>query len=134
MTRRKRKFSQIFKNEVAKEYLQGQFSLEELAFKYGLCNASVVSLWVKKYRETLRNEKIALSLQPETGTKKELEDNMARKVTPPKAAEMLALEQKVAELEKKLKHSQMRYEALETLVTLAEQQGIPVRKKCGVKQ
>lgn len=59
---------------------------------------------------------------------------MPWKVTPPKVAEMLALEQKVAELEKKLKHSQMRYEALETLVTLAEQQGIPVRKKCGVKQ
>jgi hypothetical protein len=43
------------------------------------------------------------------------------------------LEARIAELEKALKWEQMRTHALETMIEIAEEQGMKVRKKSGAK-
>ena len=50
------------------------------------------------------------------------------------SARIEALEKQIKELEAKLKKSQDKNLALNTLIDLAEEQGIRIRKKSGVKQ
>jgi translation elongation factor EF-4 len=44
------------------------------------------------------------------------------------------LEKRILELEKKLERSEMKRKALDTLIDIAEEQGISIRKKSGAKQ
>ena len=44
------------------------------------------------------------------------------------------LEKRIIELEKKLERSEMKRKALDTLIDIAEEQGISIRKKSGAKQ
>ena len=50
------------------------------------------------------------------------------------SAKIEALEKQIKELESRLKKSQDKNLALNTLIDLAEEQGIRIRKKSGVKQ
>lgn len=50
------------------------------------------------------------------------------------SAKIEALEKQIKELEARLKKSQDKNLALNTLIDLAEEQGIRIRKKSGVKQ
>jgi hypothetical protein len=45
-----------------------------------------------------------------------------------------ALEKRILELEKKLERSEMKRKSLDTLIDIAEEQGISIRKKSGAKQ
>ena len=45
-----------------------------------------------------------------------------------------SLQKQVSKLEKDLKRSQDKVIALNTLIDIAEEQGIRIRKKCGAKQ
>ena len=104
--------------EIVRVYLTGNNSYEELAniYKVPITN---IRTWVMRYRYS----KNVVSLQTET---KPFED-MARKKKEEKTPEVLALEARVRELE-------LQNLALNTLIDVAEKNGIDIRKKSGAKQ
>ena len=106
------------RDEIISVYLSGDNSADELAERYNV-NPNTLRTWVKRYRKS----KKVVSLQADT---KPLED-MARKKKEEKSPEVLALEARVRELE-------LQNLALNTLIDVAEKNGIDIRKKSGAKQ
>ena len=106
------------KTEIISTYLTGDNSYEELG-KYYNVEPQTIRVWVSRYRKS----KNVVSLQADT---KPLED-MARKKKEEKSPEVLALEARVRELE-------LQNLALNTLIDVAERNGIDIRKKSGAKQ
>ena len=106
------------RDEIVSMYLSGDNSVEELG-EYYKVNPSTIRTWVKRYRQS----KNVVSLQAET---KPLED-MERKKKEEKSPEVLLLEARIRELE-------LQNLALNTLIDVAERNGIDIRKKSGAKQ
>jgi transposase-like protein len=106
------------RDEIVSVFLSGDNSAEELAEYYNV-NPHTIRTWVKRYRHS----KKVVSLQADTNP---LED-MARKKKEEKSPEVLALEARVRELE-------LQNLALNTLIDVAERNGIDIRKKSGAKQ
>ena len=125
-TKKRGRLSKAFKREVAIEYLQGGVTMKELALKYNLPNINSVSSHLTP--EEVQNKR--LSLPDESSSPKV----MPEKTEPSKDSMISALEQRIQDLEKLLKHSQLKCKALDTLIDIAEEQGIQIRKKSGAKQ
>ena len=106
------------KAEIISTYLTGDNSYEELGKYYDVA-PSLIRTWVSRYRR----RKNVVSLQADT---KPLED-MARKKKEEKSPEVLLLEARIRELE-------LQNLALNTLIDVAEKNGIDIRKKSGAKQ
>ena len=106
------------RDEIVAAYLGGENSYEELG-KYYNVDPKIIMVWVSRYRKS----KKVVSLQADT---KPLED-MARKKKEERSPEVLALEARVRELE-------LQNLALNTLIDVAERNGIDIRKKSGAKQ
>ena len=106
------------RDEIVLMYLTGDNSVEELSNYYNV-NPSTIRTWIKRYR----NSKKVVSLQAET---KPAED-MARKKKEEKSPEVLLLEARIRERE-------LQNLALNTLIDVAERNGIEIRKKSGAKQ
>ena len=106
------------RDEVVLMYLSGENSVEELGGYYNV-NPSTIRTWVKRYRQS----KNVVSLQSES---KPAED-IARKKKDEKSPEVLQLEARIRELE-------LQNLALNTLIDVAERNGIEIRKKSGAKQ
>ena len=104
--------------EIISAYLTGDNSYEELGNYYGV-NPQNIRMWVCRHRKS----KNVVSLQADT---KPLED-MARKKKEEKSPEVLLLEARIRELE-------LQNLALNTLIDVAERNGIEIRKKSGAKQ
>jgi uncharacterized protein YjcR len=99
-------------------YLVGEKSVDELGEYYNV-NPATIRTWIKRYRQS----KKVVSLQTES---KPVED-MARKKKDEKSQEVLQLEARIRELE-------LQNLALNTLIDVAEKNGIDIRKKSGAKQ
>ena len=106
------------RDEIVAAYLGGENSYEELG-EYYKVDPSKIRTWVCRYRKS----KKVVSLQAET---KPAED-MARKKKEEKSPEVLLLEARIRELE-------LQNLALNTLIDVAERNGIEIRKKSGAKQ
>jgi transposase-like protein len=106
------------RDEIVAAYLGGENSYEELG-KYYNVEPQTIRVWVSRYRKS----KNVVSLQADT---KPLED-MARKKKEEKTPEVLLLEARIRELE-------LQNLALNTLIDVAERNGIDIRKKSGAKQ
>ena len=106
------------RDEVVLMYLCGENSVEELGEYYNV-NPSTIRTWVKRYRHSQK----VVPLQADS---KPVED-MARKKKDEKSAEVLLLEARIRELE-------LQNLALNTLIDVAERNGIEIRKKSGAKQ
>ena len=106
------------RDEIVSMYLSGDNSYEELGEYYNV-DPSTIRTWVCRYRK-LKN---VVSLQADT---KPLED-MARKKKEEKSPEVLLLEARIRELE-------LQNLALNTLIDVAERNGIEIRKKSGAQQ
>ena len=106
------------RDEIVAAYLTGDKSYEELGDYYGVC-PKTIRTWVSRYR---KREKV-VSLQADS---KPVED-MARKKNVEKSPEVLLLEARIRELE-------LQNLALNTLIDVAERNGIEIRKKSGAKQ
>ena len=100
-------------------YLSGENSYEELADYYHV-KAGTIREWVFRYRKSGKT----VSLQP---ISKPLEDMSRKKKESDKSAEVLQLEARIRELE-------LQNLALNTLIDVAERNGIEIRKKSGAKQ
>ena len=106
------------RDEVVLMYLSGDKSVEELGDYYNV-PPKTITQWVHRYRKS----KNVVSLHSDT---KPVED-MARKKKEEKSAEVLQLEARICELE-------LQNLALNTLIDVAERNGIAIRKKSGAKQ
>jgi len=114
------RFPKETKAEIISAYLTGDNSYEELSDYYKV-GAGTIRNWVCRYRK----RKNVVSLQAES---KPVEA-MARKKKEEseKSADVLALEARIRELE-------LQNLALNTLIDVAERNGIEIRKKSGAKQ
>ena len=129
-TKKRGRISKAFKREVAIEYIQGGGTMQEIALKYNLPNLQSVSNWVRCYLtpEEIQNKRLSLPQETQKDT------SMPEKQDTSKDLMISALEQRIQDLEKLLKHSQLKCKALDTLIDIAEEQGIRIRKKSGAKQ
>lgn len=132
--RRVNKQTRIFRRSIAIEYLQSGAKREEIALKYGLPSVQTVTNWVNCYLTPYEIKNKCVSLSPEKLLSGEEMINSAEESAEAQASRIEALEKQVKLLEAKLKRSQDRNLALNTLIDIAEEQGIRIRKKSGVKQ
>ena len=107
------------RDEIVSMYLSGANSYEELG-EYYKVKPGTIRVWVCKYRKS----KNIVSLHPNP---KPLEDMARKKKAAEKTAEVLQLEARIRELE-------LQNLALNTLIDVAERNGIEIRKKSGAKQ
>jgi transposase len=116
-------YSDEFKYMVVQEYLNSDFSQQELQKKYFIRGNSCITNWMFKFG--LKDRPVPTKLMnSKTMTK-------GRKKLP----EELALEAKVKELEKALEYEKLRSLALDTMINVAERNlKISIRKKPGTKQ
>lgn len=110
------------KRKIAKSYLAGEASYAVLAEENGLKSKHVVKEFVKWYRKLLLKESSIPS---------KLQD------TPPKvscSSDKSDLQSQLKALQQQLALSELKVEALETMIDLAEEAlKIPIRKKSGSK-
>ena len=72
-----------------------------------------------------------LPLPTESILEEPMKDSVETKQSTPETEKLLS---RIARLEKELKWEKMRTQALETLIDVAEENGLKVRKKSGAKQ
>ena len=129
------KFSRALRRSICIEYMQSGKSRKEIAQKYNLPSVGTLSGWINSCLSPLEIHEKCASLQPVIQM-----DDMAKKKeeTPMDVAGMSALieaqKKQIARLEKDLRYSRDKNVALNVLIDIAEEQGIPIRKKSGAKQ
>ena len=120
-------FSREQREAIVREYLTSDMSRRELAEKYRLDSDNIISVWVKRYGY---DEK-SLSLQPQTINPPV---GMKKKVSPYEGMDVEELRRLLEEKDRLLHHKDMQLLALNTLIDVAEEHGIHVRKNSGAKQ
>ena len=131
------KFSRSLRRSICIEYMQSGKSRKEIALKYNLPNVQTLSSWINSCLSPLEIHEKCASLQPVTV---QIDSDMAKEKqeNPMDVAAMSALieaqRKQIEKLEKDLKYNKDKVFALSTLIDIAEEQGIKVRKKAGVKQ
>ncbi len=113
------RFTKEKKAEIISTYLTGDNSYEELSDYYKV-GAATIRNWVCRYR---KRENVV----PLQADSKPVEDMACKKKETEKSADVLALEARIRELE-------LQNLALNTLIDVAERNGIEIRKKSGAKQ
>ena len=128
------KFSRSLKRSICIEYMQSGKSRKEIALKYGLPSTNLLSGWIQSCLSPLEIHEKCASLPRETV---QMDNDMAKEEFH-SVAELTALveaqRKQIEKLEKQLKYSQDRNLALNTLIDVAEEHGLKIRKKSGVKQ
>ena len=122
----RRKFSRALKRSICIEYMQSGMSRKEIALKYNLPSVNLLSAWIQSCLSPLEIHEKCASLPLETP---QMDDNMAKDTV-----RIDAQRRQIEKLEKQLKYSQDKVLALNTLIDIAEEQGIRIRKKSGAKQ
>ena len=133
----KQKFSRSLKRSICIEYMQSGKSRKEISLKYNLPSVNTLASWINSCLSPLEIHEKCASLPPVTV---QMDNDMANKKQeePVDVASMSALieaqRKQIEKLEKQLKYSQDKNLALNTLIDIAEEQGIKIRKKSGAKQ
>jgi transposase-like protein len=114
---RKSQHPLAFKLKVAKAYVDGDQSYQQLSLQYGL-QRSLICRWVKRFYGELSSSK-PTCLDMTEAEQKELE----------------SLKKQNAELKKQLEYAELKATAFEIMVDVAEKQlGVSIKKKPGTKQ
>lgn len=113
--------------QVVTDYVNSGKTIAEIAQKYDI-NIRTLSRWIKEYKEILFNEKKVVSLHRESKTTDE-----TMKYSSPEE-EILALKEELSKTKKALAQSELKQKALEALIDVAEDAGIPIRKNSGAKR
>lgn len=129
----RQKFSRALKRAICIEYMQSGQSRQEISVKYDLPNVNTLSSWINSCLSPLEIQEKCASLPPyNSHSDTEMENNGAE--SSDQSALIAALQKQVEKLEKDLKKSQDKNLALNTLIDIAEEQGVRIRKKSGAKQ
>ena len=113
--------------QVVMDYANSGKSIAEIAQKYDI-SIRTLSRWIKEYKEILFEGKKVVSLHRESQTTDE-----AMKYSTPDE-EILALKEELSKTKKALAQSELKQKALEALIDVAEDAGIPIRKNSGAKR
>lgn len=111
--------SKEFRESVINEFFSSELTYRELASKYNL-NASTLASWVSRYG--IHGN--VVSLPPKSNAS---DDMPGKKKDTEQSPEIAQLQARIRELE-------MQNLALNTLIDVAEEQGLCIRKKTGAKQ
>lgn len=118
-----KRYPEELKRKIAKSYIAGEASYAVLAEENELKNKGVVKEFVKWYRKILEKE---------SQTQEILKDDEKTDKTTSGEPNLQA---QLKALQKQLALSELKVEALETMIDLAEEElKIPIRKKSGSKQ
>lgn len=121
------------KRAICIEYMQSGQSRKEISVKYDLPNVNMLSSWINSCLTPLEIHEKCASLPPYNAqVDTEMENNAAESTD--QSALITALQQQIEKLEKDLRKIQDKNLALNTLIDIAEEQGIRIRKKSGAKQ
>ena len=128
--RNKSKFTFEERLLIVKEFQESNLSGKEIAEKYGIKYPSVITNWKnrlsgepKRLRKPKKSSTFAAEIVPQVADSEPM-----KKKTPEE------LEAEVKRLTKELEWAQLQNKALNTLIDIAEEQGIRIRKKSGAKQ
>ena len=130
----KQKFSRALKRSICIEYMQSGMSRKEISMKYNLPSVNTLSSWINSCLSPLEIHERCASLPRETvETDTDMSNQKVHQVVDQDA--LIETQRKqIEKLEKQLKYSQDKVLALNTLIDIAEEQGIRIRKKSGAKQ
>ena len=130
----KQKFSRALKRSICIEYMQSGMSRKEISMKYNLPSVNTLSSWINSCLSPLEIHEKCASLPRETvETDTDMSNQKVHQVVDQDA--LIETQRKqIEKLEKQLKYSQDKVLALNTLIDIAEEQGIKIRKKSGAKQ
>ena len=130
LRRTKSKFTQEQRLAIIEEYEKGTLTGKEIAQKYGFRSPSLIFNWRERLlnphqrlRKLEKNRTFAAEIAPQVA-----DDVPMKKQTPEE------LEAEVKRLTKELEWPKLQNKALNTLIDIAEEQGILIRKKSGAKQ
>ena len=111
-------YSEAFKKQVISDVTSGLYSKETARRLYGIKGKSSILYWIRQFSGELNRQSNCLPLS-EMKTQEEKD-------------EKLALQQRIAELERQLEDEKMRSGLWQTLVEVAEEKfGIEIKKKSG---
>jgi len=120
--KRQTRYPEELKRKIAKSYISGEASYAVLAEENGLKSKNVVKEFVKWYRKILTKES-----QNSTQMQEDQKE--------PLSTDLKTLQAQVQSLQKQLSNSELKTEALETMIDIAEEElNISIRKKSGSKQ
>jgi len=130
----KQKFSRALKRSICIEYMQSGMSRKEISMKYNLPSVNTLSSWINSCLSPLEIHEKCASLPRETvETDTDMSNQKVHQMVDQDA--LIETQRKqIEKLEKQLKYSQDKVLALNTLIDIAEEQGIRIRKKSGAKQ
>ena len=130
----KQKFSRALKRSICIEYMQSGMSRKEISMKCNLPSVNTLSSWINSCLSPLEIHEKCASLPRETvETDTDMSNQKVHQVVDQDA--LIETQRKqIEKLEKQLKYSQDKVLALNTLIDIAEEQGIRIRKKSGAKQ
>ena len=130
----KQKFSRALKRSICIEYMQSGMSRKEISMKYNLPSVNTLSSWINSCLSPLEIHEKCASLPRETvETDTDMSNQKVHQVVDQDA--LIETQRKqIEKLEKQLKYNQDKVLALNTLIDIAEEQGIRIRKKSGAKQ
>jgi transposase-like protein len=123
------------REQIVRAYLNSGDTIEEAAKRYGV-SARSLKRWLKIHRQGVRRVEKALFLQEKKQEQKPAE---MKPQTPEEELVYLRKEldkaqQELTEAKRALATSELRNEALNTLIDIAERQGIKIRKNSGAKR
>jgi len=119
------------------EYLQSGEERKVIAMKYGLPNVQTVSNWVSLYLTPHEIETKCVNLPRINVNAVEMSNVEKTNSEVPVESQQAVIDQlqkQLQKLEKQLQFEKDRNYALNTLIDIAEEQGIRIRKKSGVKR
>jgi len=126
-SREYRSYSEDFKLGVLRDYYSSGMSRYFIAKKYGILSSYTISKWERHY--PIDSKLLSLSSEVLKRAIMKMPKKKEEKTREEK------LEEKIRNLQKALAYSELRNEALNELINVAEkQEGIQIRKKAGAKQ
>jgi len=131
--RKRSNFTKEEKIQIVKEYLSNNLSAKEMNEKYGLTSQNAIMTWRVRYlkeAENLAESEKSPTFAPIIPDTPEQADKNAMGKEKTKEE----LEAEIKRLERDLRWEQLKNKALNTLIDIAERDGIKIRKKSGAKQ
>ena len=108
---------------IVREFEKGGMTLTQIQAKYGIKSRTTVYRWRRDLQNPEKSSTFAAEIKPQVA------DEVPMKK---RSAEELEAENK--KLSKDLEWAELQIKALNTLIDIAESQGIQIRKKSGAKQ
>ena len=130
LRRTKSKFTREQRLAIIEEYENGALTGKEIAQKYGMKSPSMIFNWRERLlnphqhlRKSEKSSTFAAEIAPQV-----VDSGSMAKHTPEE------LEAEIKRLTKELEWEKLRNKALNTMIDIAEEQGLRIRKKSGAKQ